>query len=323
MKQITIGTRASTLAMAQTHWVIERLRQQWPTLEITIERIRTTGDRVTDVPLSQIGGDGVFVTEIERALHERRIDLAVHSLKDLPTAQPDDLRLIIVGPREDVRDALVTRSQSDIQSMSEFMRIGTSSLRRTAQLRVHYPQAEILSIRGNVDTRLRKLDANQYDAIVLAAAGLHRLHMQDRLAHRITYFSIETMMPAPGQGALALEIRDEISMHELLAPLNDPVTQATTTAERMFMRRLGAGCYLPVASYGEISSGTLTLAGLVISLDGQRQVRVSQSIPWSTSSAIEQAEQLGITLAEQALAQGADKIIGAIEATRTQERQHV
>lgn len=278
---------------------------------------------MTDVPLSQIGGDGVFVTEIERALHERRIDLAVHSLKDLPTAQPDDLRLLIVGPREDVRDALVTRSQSDIQSMSEFMRIGTSSLRRTAQLRVHYPQAEILSIRGNVDTRLRKLDANQYDAIVLAAAGLHRLHMQDRLAHRITYFSIETMMPAPGQGALALEIRDEISMHELLAPLNDPVTQATTTAERMFMRRLGAGCYLPVASYGEISSGTLTLAGLVISLDGQRQVRVSQSIPWSTSSAIEQAEQLGITLAEQALAQGADKIIGAIEATRTQERQHV
>ena len=278
---------------------------------------------MTDVPLSQIGGDGVFVTEIERALHERRIDLAVHSLKDLPTAQPDDLRLLIVGPREDVRDALVTRSQSDIQSMSEFMRIGTSSLRRTAQLRVHYPQAEILSIRGNVDTRLRKLDANQYDAIVLAAAGLHRLHMQDRLAHRITYFSIETMMPAPGQGALALEIRDEISMHELLAPLNDPVTQATTTAERMFMRRLGAGCYLPVASYGEMIGGTLTLAGLVISLDGQRQVRVSQSIPWSTSSAIEQAEQLGITLAEQALAQGADKIIGAIEATRTQERQHV
>ena len=299
------------------------MRQQWPTLEITIEQIRTTGDRVTNVPLSQIGGDGVFVTEIERALHERRIDLAVHSLKDLPTAQPDDLRLLIVGPREDVRDALVTRSQHNIQSMSEFMRIGTSSLRRTAQLRVHYPQAEILSIRGNVDTRLRKLDANQYDAIVLAAAGLHRLHMQDRLAHRITYFSIETMMPAPGQGALALEIRDEISMHELLAPLNNPVTQATTTAERMFMRRLGAGCYLPVASYGEISSGTLTLAGLVISLDGQRQVCVSQSIPWSTSSAIEQAEQLGITLAEQALAQGADKIIGAIEATRTQERQHV
>lgn len=323
MKQITIGTRASTLAMAQTHWVIERLRQQWPTLEITIEQIRTTGDRVTDVPLSQIGGDGVFVTEIERALHERRIDLAVHSLKDLPTAQPDDLRLIIVGPREDVRDAFVTRSQHNILAIPEPMRIGTSSLRRTAQLRVLYPQAEILSIRGNVDTRMRKLDANEYDAIVLAAAGLHRLHMQDRLADRITYFPTETMMPAPGQGALALEIRDEIAMHELLALLNDPVTQATTTAERMFMRRLGAGCYLPVASYGEMSGDTLTLAGLVISLDGQREIRVHGSIPWSATSTIEQAEQLGITLAEQALAQGADEIIGAIDATRTQERQHV
>ncbi len=297
------------------------MRQQWPTLEITIERIRTTGDRVTDVPLSQIGGDGVFVTEIERALHERRIDLAVHSLKDLPTAQPDDLRLIIVGPREDVRDVLVTRSQHNMSAMPT--RIGTSSLRRTAQLRELYPQAEILSIRGNVDTRLRKLDANEYDAIVLAAAGLHRLHMQDRLAHRITYFPIETMMPAPGQGALALEIRDEIAMRELLAHLNDPVTQATTTAERMFMRRLGAGCYLPVASYGEMSGDTLSLVGLVISLDGQREIRVSQSIPWSATSAIEQAEQLGIILAEQALAQGADEIIGAIDATRTQEHQHV
>ena len=301
------------------------MRQQWPTLEITIEQIRTTGDRVTDVPLAQIGGDGVFVTEIECALHERRIDLAVHSLKDLPTAQPDDLRLVIMGPREDVRDVLVTRSQHSMRAMPKpmCMRIGTSSLRRTAQLRVLYPQAEILSIRGNVDTRLRKLDANEYDAIVLAAAGLHRLFMQDRLADRITYFPLETLMPAPGQGALALEIRDELAMRELLTPLNDPVTYATTTAERMFMRRLGAGCYLPVASYGAISADTLTLSGLVISLDGQRQVRVSQSILWSAASAIEQAEQLGITLAEQALAQGADEIIGTVDTIRTQERQHV
>ncbi len=303
--------------------MIERLRQQWPTLEITIEQIRTIGDRVTDVPLSQIGGDGVFVTEIERALHERRIDLAVHSLKDLPTAQPDDLRLVIMGPREDVRDVLVTRSPYDIHAMPESMRIGTSSLRRSAQLRLLFPQAEIRSIRGNVDTRLRKLDANAYDAIVLAAAGLHRLHMQDRLADRLTYFPLETMLPSPGQGALALEIRDELAMSELLAPLSDLVTQATTTAERMFMRRLGAGCYLPVASYGTISAAILTVFGLVISLDGQRQVRVCQSIPWSATSVIEQAAQLGITLAEQALAQGAEEIIATVAATRTQERQHV
>lgn len=321
MKQITIGTRASRLAMAQTQLVIERLRQHWPNVGITIEQIRTTGDRVTDVPLSHIGGDGVFVTEIERALREGRIDLAIHSLKDLPTAQPEGLRLLIAGPREDVRDVFVTRTQPE--SDHPMMRIGTSSLRRTAQLRLLYPHAEILSIRGNVDTRLRKLDAGEYDAIVLAAAGLHRLLLQERLESRITYFPIEQMMPAPGQGALALEIRDEADMHELLAPLNDPIAQATTTAERMFMRRLGAGCYLPVASYGEVANGTLILHGLVISLDGQQSVRVSQSIAWSSASVLEEAEHLGIGLAEQALAQGANAIIGQVDAIRTREQQHV
>lgn len=323
MKQImniTLGTRASTLAMVQTTWVIEQLRQYWPKLAITIEQIRTTGDRVTNVPLSHIGGDGVFVTEIERALHEQRIDLAVHSLKDLPTAQPDGLCLIIAGSREDVRDVLVTRIQD--APPASLNRIGTSSLRRTAQLRLLYPEAEILSIRGNVDTRLRKVEANEYDAIVLAAAGLHRLNVQDRLKGRMTYFPIETMLPAPGQGALALEIRNEALMHELLAPLSDPITEATTTAERMFMRRLGAGCYLPVAAYGEIANDTLTLQGLVISLDGQQQVRVSQQIPWSTTSTTSQAAQLGISLAEQALAQGAEAIIGPVDAIRTLERQH-
>ena len=301
--------------------MIERLQRQWPNVAITIEQIRTTGDRVTDVPLSHIGGDGVFVTEIERALHERRIDLAVHSLKDLPTAQPEGLRLVIAGPREDVRDVFVTHNQH--ASGHPVLRIGTSSLRRTAQLRALYPQAEILSIRGNVDTRLRKLDAGEYDGIVLAAAGLHRLSMQERLEGRLTYFPIEQMMPAPGQGALALEIRDEVAMHELLAPLNDPFVQATTTAERMFMRRLGAGCYLPVASYGEIANNTLILQGLVISLDGQQQVRVSQSVAWLPTSSLEQAEHLGMVLAQQALAQGADAIIDQVNATRTRERQHV
>lgn len=272
------------------------------------------------MPLSQIGGDGVFVTEIERALHEQRIDLAVHSLKDLPTAQPEGLCLIIVGSREDVRDVLVTRAQD--APHASLNRIGTSSLRRTAQLRIFYPQAEILPIRGNVDTRLRKLETNEYDAIVLAAAGLHRLNVQDRLDSRMTYFPIETMLPAPGQGALAVEIRDEALMHELLAPLSDPITEATTTAERMFMRRLGAGCYLPVAAYGEIVNDTLTLHGLVISLDGQQQVRVCQRMSWSATSTTNQAAQLGISLAEQALAQGAEEIIGPVDATRTQEHQH-
>ena len=288
------------------------------------------------MPLSQIGGDGVFVTEIERALHERRIDLAVHSLKDLPTAQPDELRLVITGPREDVRDVFISNQKTTgarfiapqgggeaAPERGTNLRIGTSSLRRTAQIRSLWPDAQILPIRGNVDTRLRKLEVNEYDAIVLAAAGLHRLDLQERFADRLKYFPVELMLPAPGQGALALEIRDEPEMCELLAPLNDPVAQATTTAERMFMRRLGAGCYLPVAAFGEIVDGAFTLLGLVISLDGQRQVRVWQSIPWTADTGIEHAEQLGIRLAEQALAGGADEIIGTIGAIREQEHQRV
>lgn len=301
--------------------MIERLRQQWPNLEITIEQIRTTGDRVTDVPLSQIGGDGVFVTEIERALHERRIDLAVHSLKDLPTAQPEGLRVLVAGPREDVRDVLVSNIPNAKHEAP--LRIGTCSLRRMAQVRVLYPDAQILPIRGNVDTRLRKLEANEYDGIVLAAAGLHRMDMQERLTNRLSYFPIELMMPAPGQGALALEIRDVPEMRELVIPLNDLIVQATSSAERMFMRRLGAGCYLPVASYGAIEGDRFTLLGLVISLDGHRQVRVEESMPWTTETNIEHAEQLGVRLAEQALAQGANEIIEAIDVTRGQERQHV
>ncbi|GAC1350043.1 MAG: hydroxymethylbilane synthase [Ktedonobacteraceae bacterium] len=334
MKHITVGTRASKLAIVQTQLVIERLRQQCPNLEITIEQIHTTGDRVTDRPLSDIGGDGVFVTEIERALQERYIDVAVHSLKDLPTAQPDGLRLVVIGPREDVRDVLVWKSRFDQEDGDETRaalmpprdyrgRIGTCSLRRMAQIRGLYPGTHILPIRGNVDTRLRKLEAHEYDGIVLAAAGLHRLHgpgLQELLADRVAYLPIEAMMPAPGQGALALEIRDEPEMWELVAPLNDTVTQATTTAERMFMRHLGAGCYLPVAAFGEIQGEELTLRGLVISLDGQRQVRVQQSINWTAETTIEDAEQLGITLAEGALAQGAVEIIGKLNIIRGQER---
>lgn len=300
--------------------MIKQLQQLWPSLEITIEQIRTTGDRVTDKPLSQIGGDGVFVTEIERALHEKRIDIAVHSLKDLPTMQPEDLRLVIAGPREDVRDVFVS-NEPGIQ-LNATMRIGTCSLRRMAQIRAAYPDVQILPIRGNVDTRLRKLEAGEYDCILLAAAGLHRLDMQEHLADRITYLPLETMMPAPGQGALALEIRNEPEMCELLAPLNDPAVQTATAAERMFMRRLGAGCYLPVAAHAHVEGETLILHGLVISLDGQHLVRAQQNMTWNVDTALEQAEQLGIAVAEQALAQGAAGIISALNAGREQEQQY-
>src|SRR5579859_1593740 len=201
MKRIILGTRASKLAMIQTHWVITRLHHLWPDLEIVIEQIHTTGDRVTNVPLTQIGGDGVFVTEIEHALQERRIDLAVHSLKDLPTTQPEGLRLFIAGPREDVRDVFVSTLPMQITQQGVFpvakealaggaLRIGTCSLRRTAQIRSLCPDANILPLRGNVDTRLRKLGAGDYDGIILAAAGLHRMEIAAGNRHKMQYFPL-------------------------------------------------------------------------------------------------------------------------------------
>ena len=263
----------------------------------------------------------MFVVEIERALMQKRIDLAVHSLKDLPTAQPPGLRLLVAGQREDARDVLITRQAPALATMPP-VRIGTCSLRRTAQIRALFPRVEILPLRGNIDTRLRKLEASEYDAIVLAAAGLHRMGVPDALAARLTYLSFAQVLPAPGQGALGLEVRDEPDLLALLAPLNNRATGATTGAERMFMRRLGAGCYLPVAAYASIEAGKLTLTGLVTSLDGREQVRVSQRLPWTAQSSVEFAEQLGIELAEKALARGADRIIAALDLLK-EEQQHV
>jgi hydroxymethylbilane synthase len=307
--------------MIQTNWIVQRLSQQWQNLKISIEQIHTTGDRVTNAPLTRIGGDGVFVTEIEQALHERRIDLAVHSLKDLPTSQPDGLRVIVPGPREDVRDLLIGQQQflidnhtlrpvrDAVRGEGGALRVGTCSLRRTAQMLALCPEAQILPVRGNVDTRVRKLEAGEYDGIILASAGVHRLGLQERLAERLTYLPLDVMLPAPGQGALGLECRDEPDLLALLAPLQDRRVQAATTAERAFMRHLGAGCYLPVAAYGEIVDDRLTLRGMVISLDGQRRIAVQQSQPWQLEAALEDAERLGVSLAEQALEQGAAQII--------------
>ncbi|HTK09669.1 MAG TPA: hydroxymethylbilane synthase [Ktedonobacteraceae bacterium] len=308
--------------MTQTNWVSAQLHRLWPDLDIEIQQIRTTGDRNTSTPLAQIGGDGVFVTEIEHALQAQRVDLAVHSLKDLPTAQPAGLRVVVTGPREDVRDVLVTNDvfSSDEQAQEALRRVGTVSLRRIAQLRVLLPGADILPLRGNVDTRVRKLEAGEYDGILVAAAGLHRLGLQERLAGRLRYFPAETLLPAPGQGALGLECRDEEEMLALLAPLRDDDVQAATSAERMFMRHLGAGCYLPVAAYGTLKDEQLQLDGLVSSLDGTRRIRVQQQIRWQGQMrSIELAEQLGVSLAELALAEGAGEIIRELSVIREQE----
>jgi hydroxymethylbilane synthase len=199
------------------------------------------------------------------------------------------------------------------------LRIGTCSLRRAAQLRAWLPGVEILPLRGNVDTRLRKLDAGEYNAIVLAAAGLHRLGVHERVAQCIDYLPFDVMLPAPGQGALSLEMRDEETMRELIAPLRNSSVEAATSAERMFMRRLGAGCYLPIAAYCEIREKRLSLQGLVISLDGEELIEVQSNTPWSASASVAEAEQLGVELAELALAEGAASIIATVNEGRTRE----
>ncbi len=300
--------------MIQTQWVIEQLRKQVPELEIIIKHIQTTGDTNKSIPLTQMGGDGVFVMEIEHTLMQKNIDLAVHSLKDLPTTQPEGLCISVVGTREDARDVLVVNSHSYLGSMfelgrSRYLRIGTCSLRRTAQIRALFPQVEVLPLRGNVDTRLHKLDTGDYDGILLAAAGLHRLGKHEQLAHRMNYLPIELMMPAPGQGALAVEFRNEPEIQTLIASLRNNVTQITTSAERMFMHRLGVGCSLPVAAFAEIVSDQLILKGLVVSLDGQCKVLVQGSIPWTSETPNEYAEELGSQLADQALSEGAAEIL--------------
>ena len=261
-----------------------------------------------------MGGDGVFVMEIEHALLQGNIDLAVHSLKDLPTTQPEGLFVCVVGAREDVRDVLVVNSQDNLGYLVEpgrsgCQRIGTCSLRRSSQIRALFPEAEILPLRGNVDTRLHKLDAGYYDGIVLAAAGLHRLGKREQLAKRMNYLPTELMMPAPGQGALAVECRSDSEIQTLIAHLRNDVTHITTSAERMFMHRLGVGCSLPVAAHAEIVGDKLILKGLVISLDGQHEVRVQGSIPWTFETHFEYAEQLGLQVADQALSEGAAEII--------------
>ena len=307
--------------------MIEHLRQQNPKLEIIIKQIQTTGDSRSNVPLTQVGGDGVFVLEIELALLQSTIDLAVHSLKDLPTTQPEGLGVSVVGEREDVRDVLVVNSQNDLktwfeQRASQYIRIGTCSLRRSAQIRSIFPHAEIFPLRGNVDTRLRKLDAGDYEGIVLAAAGLHRLAKQEELAHRVNYLPIELMMPAPGQGALAVEYRNEPDIQLLIAPLKNNIAYLTTSAERMFLRRFGVGCSLPIAAYAALEANELILQGLVISLDGQRKVQVQGSVQCTFETPVEYAQQLGKRLAEQALSQGAAEIIETLKLTQFQGKHN-
>ena len=304
IQKIIIGTRGSQLALWQTNWVKAQTEKHYPGIEVEIKVISTKGDRVLDVSLPKLGeqGKGLFTKELEDALFEHRVDLAVHSLKDLPTELPAGLHIGAICEREDARDALVARNR--ITSFSELpdrALIGTSSLRRQAQLKSVRPDLVIEPVRGNVDTRLRKLDEGQYDAIVLAAAGLHRLGHANRITEHL---SEDLMLPAVGQGALAIENReDDASTDEIIHPLDHEATRLACSAERAFLKGLGGGCLVPIAAHATIESGVMTLNGLVASPDGLEVVRAEQSGP------AQNAALLGQQLADELLARGAGRIL--------------
>jgi len=299
---LRLGTRGSALARWQTDYIAARLNAAWPGLTIEVEILRTQGDRILDKPLPLIGGKGLFTAELEAALHSGAIDLAVHSLKDLPTDLPPGIVIGAIPVRANVQDVAVSRSGQPLAALPPDAVVGTSSRRRAAQLRHAYPHLRTADIRGNVDTRIRKaLDPDgAYDAILLAAAGVERLERSDAITEMLP---LDLMLPAPGQGALAVQCRDEAGLLRLLQPLDDAATRAAVTAERAFLSGLGGGCSVPVAAYAVILHNRLHLRGRVASLDGRGFVDVAGD------AAPEDAAELGVTLAAQALTQGAVQLL--------------
>jgi hydroxymethylbilane synthase len=297
--KLTIGSRGSQLALWQANWTKARLEALG--FECDVEIIQTTGDKITDVALSKVGTKGLFTKEIEEALLDGRIDLAVHSLKDMPTDLPEGLILAAIPEREDPRDAIVGKK---LWELPQGATVGTSSLRRAAQMRVIRPDMRIENIRGNVDTRLRKLDEGQFDAILLAAAGLRRLGWQARIAETL---EINDMCPAVGQGALAIETRaDQGAGHKACGLLEDPTTRTCITAERALLAQLGGGCQVPVGAHATLVGGKLHLQAVVVSPDGAMVIKKSfDSLP-------AEAEELGKRGGDALLAEGGRQILESV-----------
>jgi hydroxymethylbilane synthase len=297
---LVIASRGSQLALWQARWVSAQLTALGH--ECRIDVIKTTGDKITDVPLAKVGTKGLFTKEIEEALLDGRADLAVHSLKDLPTELPPGLVLAAVPQREDPRDAIVGKRLADLPAGAK---VGTSSLRRSAQLRKLRPDLVIESVRGNLDTRLRKLDEGQYDAILLAAAGLKRLGWGDRIAEILPE---ETMCSAVGQGALAIETRASGAGFDAVQAMDHADTHAAVLAERAVLGALGGGCQVPIGAHATVEGGTLRLLGLVASPDGEEVIR------GESQGAANQAENLGRALGNELLERGARRILDAVYA---------
>lgn len=301
---LKIGTRGSKLAIAQSQWVKKRIETRHTDIQVELVTIKTKGDKILDSPLSQVGGKGLFVKEIEEDLLTKQVDLAVHSMKDVPAELPEELILCSFPEREDPSDVLVSTKDKSIDTLSPRSKVGTSSLRRSAQLLHMRPDLELVPLRGNVDTRLRKLEWGEVDAIVLAAAGLKRLGLEELISHIIPF---EQIMPAIGQGALGLEVRryDERTI-DLLDFLNHEPTEVAVRAERSFLKELEGGCQVPIAGLARLDGDAVHLKGMVAELDGSRIV--SDEITGKKG----QAEEIGIRLAGRLLAAGADGILASV-----------
>jgi len=301
---LRIATRKSPLAMWQAEHIKARLEALHPGLVVELVTFTTQGDKILDVPLAKIGGKGLFVKELEVAMLDGRADIAVHSMKDVPMEFPEGLELGIICERENPHDAFVSNHYKTIDELPQGAVVGTSSLRRQCQIQQQRPDLVIKSLRGNVQTRLGKLDAGEFDAIILAAAGLLRMEMHDRIA---SFIPAEQSLPAGGQGALGIEWRaNDSAIHELLKPLHDDKTAACVLAERALNRRLHGGCQVPIAAYAELDGNALSLRGLVGSVDGKTMLRTAQS------GLAADAETMGIAAAEDLLAQGAGAILSAV-----------
>ncbi len=303
-QQLIIASRESALAMWQAEHIAARLRTLYPQMQVSILGMTTQGDQILDSPLSKIGGKGLFVKELETAMSEGRADIAVHSMKDVPMNLPDGFTLAVIGEREDPRDAFVSNHYASLAGLPAGGRVGTSSLRRECQLRARFPHLHIEPLRGNVQTRLRKLDEGQYAAIILAAAGLKRLGLGARIRAEI---SPEDSLPAVGQGALGIEcLSSRTDLVALLAPLNHADTADCVRAERAMSRTLGGSCQVPLGGFAQIGSDTLTLRGFVAEIDGSRVIADS------VSGARADAEALGQQLAQQLIGRGAGAILAAL-----------
>jgi hydroxymethylbilane synthase len=301
MSEVVVGTRGSRLALAQADLVIEQLKTKHPNQSFRVEIIQTEGDKLSQESLFVIGGKGIFIKEIEEALLDKKIDLAIHSLKDMPTEQPDGLILGAILEREDPRDVLISRSGLSLKNLLLRSRIGTGSPRRGAQLLAWRADLQIAEIRGNVDTRLKKLEAGQYDAIIVAAAGLKRLGLEERITD---FIPTEILLPAVGQGALAVEIRaDDARMKTLVASINHSQTAREVLTERAFLEVLGGGCRAPIAALAQERNGQMQLEGLVAQPDGHQITRDK------ISGRPEESKKLAHHLAETLIQRGAKKII--------------